>query len=338
MRRPATNPALVLAALLAVAAGAAAAGEAGDWLRRMDRAFHVEDYDGVFSYLRRTGELGEQGDLSSFRIVHKVIDGTEHERLVYLDGAHREIVRVGDRVSCIAEPDDELHAIIGSPSAPYVSRFSPHFGDLGNHYDVRLTGEDRVAGRAAVRLGVVPLDDDRYAYLVWLDRATALPLRSELRDAGGATLEIFQFTALRTGRQVAARDLAPELSDSVVTSHPASAPAAAGPPSPWRARWVPNGFRMTEGVLRRGDAEGHVSTLLFSDGLATVSVFVEAAPPRAAPLAFRRGATAVHTRLTRDPRQRDHLVTVVGEVPSATVQRIAEGIHYDPGPDDGTDG
>ncbi len=294
-----------------------------DWLQRMDQAFRTADYDGVFSYL--------DGELSAFRIVHKVVDGVEHERLVYLDGARREIIRVGDDVSCIAEAGDELHAVIDQlPDGPYARAFSPRLDGLGEHYDVRLKGQDRVAGRTAVRLAITPRDENRYGYRVWLDQDTALLLRSELHDQAGRRLEVFQFTSLRTGDEVAAADASPSAAGLVTSRVP---PASSGPLAPpaWRARWVPSGFRMTDGRGRVDTASRQVSTLLFSDGIATFSVFVEAAPAKApAAAATRRGATSLHTRLARGPERRSHLVTVVGEVPAATARRIAEGIHYAP--------
>lgn len=311
-----------LAAASAVAALGVGAAAPEDWLRRMDEAFRAADYDGVFGYL--------DGELSSFRIVHKVVDGVEHERLVYLDGAPREIIRVGEDVSCVAEAGDELHAVIGQlPDGPYARAFSPRLEGLGEHYDVRLKGQDRVAGRTAVRLAITPRDQNRYGYRVWLDQDTALLLRSESRDQAGRRLEAFQFTSLKTGDAVAAEDARPSATGLVTSRVP---PAATGPLSPpaWRARWVPSGFRMTKG-RGGGTTSRQVSTLLFSDGIATFSVFVETAPARAsAPAASRRGATSLHTRLASGPQRRSHLVTVVGEVPAATAKRIAEGIHYAP--------
>ena len=312
----------LVAASVVVALGVGAAAPE-DWLRRMDEAFRAADYDGVFGYL--------DGELSSFRIVHKVVDGVEHERLVYLDGAPREIIRVGDDVSCVAEEGDELHAAIDQlPDGPYVRAFSPRLQELDEHYDVRLKGQDRVAGRTAVRLAITPRDENRYGYRVWLDQDTALLLRSELHDQTGRRLEAFQFTSLRTGDAVSAEDATPSAAGLVTSRVP---PAATGPlaPSAWRARWVPSGFRMTDGRGHAGTTSRQVSTLLFSDGIATFSVFVETAPARpSAPAAARRGATSLHTRLARGPERRSHLVTVVGEVPAATARRIAEGIHYAP--------
>ena len=319
MRRLRASLALATAAL-ALGVGAAMPE---DWLQRMDQAFRTADYDGVFSYL--------DGELSAFRIVHKVVDGIEHERLVYLDGARREIIRVGDEVSCIAEAGDELHAVIDQlPEGPYARAFSPRLHGLGEHYDVRLKGQDRIAGRTAIRLAITPRDDNRYGYRIWLDQDTALLLRAELHDEVGRRLEVFQFTSLRTGDDVTVADASPSATGLVTSRVP---PAANGPLAPpaWRARWVPSGFRMTDGRGRVGTASRQVSTLLFSDGIATFSVFVETAPARApAAAATRRGATSLHTRLARGPQRRSHLVTVVGEVPAATARRIAEGIHYAP--------
>ena len=69
---------------------------------KMSRAQREQDYSGVFTY-----EYGAQ--LATLRIFHTVNDGVENERLIHLDGEHREILRQGHEVSCV-------HA--GGPQGP----------------------------------------------------------------------------------------------------------------------------------------------------------------------------------------------------------------------------
>ena len=355
--------ALAASTALAGVAGAAQEGSksAADWLHAMDGAFRSLDYDGVFSYYTaeraqltpatppapavgdRTLSFGigirTSARLATYRVVHKVIDGVERERIEHLDGPPREVLRVGNRIVCALPLGHELPALAGGlPAAPYAGVFGRRFEAMSDSYRVGFDGQGRIAGRSAVKLRVAPLDQDRFGYRLWLDEATGLLLRSELHSvaAEAAKLEIFQFTSLRIGDGVATKDLAPAMPNPVLhelthadAGQPAAtaAPDGATVPSHWEAGWVPRGFRMASGngPPRAGGAA--VSTLVYSDGLAAFSVFIEAMPADGAGnVVSRRGATVLLSQ-AKSGIERDHLVTVVGEVPVATARRIAAGVY-----------
>jgi sigma-E factor negative regulatory protein RseB len=111
-----------------------------------------------------------------------------------------------------------------------------------------------------------------------------------------------------------------------------SVPVAAAE-SRWRAQWVPAGFTMAASDIRSTPTLKSVDTMMFSDGLAAFSVFIEDMPPAgAASMVSRRGATVAVTHLVADPQSAHHLITLVGELPTATAQRIAESIQPRPLP------
>ena len=346
---------LVAGALAAVAGAPGMAAEAartpGDWLRKMDTAFHELDYDGVFSHYteenaQHTSVLRSSVDgvagfatrsrttvrLATFRVIHMVVDGVERERIVYLNGPQREILRTGDQVACLLRPGDNLLSLEGAlPSGLYGRVFARDLGDVSKHYEVAFSARNRVAGRPVVTLDVSPHDDDRFGYELWLDEQTGLLLRSELRDAAGSKLEIFEFTTLRIGDQVAVADLEPSNDGALVRhlSTTAESTGTSAPDAAWRPRWVPPGFRMTGADVFRPSNHGTgVNTLRFSDGLAAFSVFIERMPEAGAgSVVSRAGATVALTHRTPGADgDHDHLVTVVGEVPLATARRIAQGV------------
>ena len=349
---------VALAGAVAFAAAAVAAPDTASadrtptqWLEAMEGAFRGLDYDGVFThYASNQDQPAESRDvtggvppgnaasssgfrisakLATFRVVHKVVDGVERERVVHLNGPVREILRTGDEVARILQPGDELLELEGDiPAGPYGRLFARRFDRIGTYYDVAVNGQDRVAGRRAVRLLVHPRDGDRFGYRLWLDEETGLLLRSELRDTDHAHLEIFQFTALRIGDDVDAKDLVPATEGALVRHLSTASTAPAPAPPAWQARWVPPGFELNSADVRRTpDNPRDVSTLVFSDGLATFSVFVEAMPETGAgSVVSRAGATVALTHLASS-QGGDHLVTVVGEVPVATARRIAAGVY-----------
>ena len=296
----------------------------------------------VDSTERREATLGfgvgsrSAAHLATFRVVHKMVDGVEHERIVHLNGPPREIIRVGEKIHCVLQPGDELQNLEGSiPVGPYARVFARRFENMSENYQVRFDGTDRVVARQATRLAVLPHDHDRFGYRLWLDSATGLLLRSELHDFEGASLEIFQFTSLKLGDEVLATDLEPA-KDNVVVRRLTKSPNAESSPDEssrpqWRVRWVPPGFHLTSTDFRRStdDRQG-VNTLVYSDGLAAFSVFIEAMPEAGAgSVISRSGATVVLTHLA-SAGDGDHLVTVVGEVPVGTARRIASGVAQHP--------
>ncbi len=330
---PANLPFLFLSlfglVLLAPLASADAQRTPAQWLDMMNRGFLEASYDGIFSYF-------SGGDLSTLRVVHTVTNGVQRERLVHLNGKPREIIRTGDEVEYILQPGDEILELESSiPSGPFARAFSRAFEDVSDNYTISLHGTDRVANRSAVRLAVVPRDSQRYGFRLWLDRDTGLLLRSELIGLKGNKLEIFQFATLMVGGPISEKDLAPEAGPDSLTSHMSveSAPPAetAGRKVNWQAGWVPAGFTMASSDIRRTPSTSKpVDTLMYSDGLATFSVFVEDMPDSGAnALVSRSGATvAVSDVVNGGPRTTRHLVTVVGEIPTPTAQRIARSIRF----------
>ncbi len=329
---PANLPVLVLAFVGCVLHAGLAAAEPPrtpmQWLDMMNRGFLEVSYDGIFSYF--SGD-----DLSTLRVVHTVTDGVQRERLVHLNGAPREIVRTGDEVECVMRPGDEILALESSiPAGPFARAFSRAFEGVSDHYIMSLHGSDRVADRQAMRLAVMPRDAQRYGFRLWLDEDTGLLLRSELVDTKGKRLEIFQFATLKVGGPISEKDLQPEMSEGSHTSHlslESPAPAITRGKANWQAEWVPDGFTMASWDIRRTPSSSKsVDTLMYSDGLAAFSVFIEDMPDNGGhALVSRSGATVAVSQVVGGGRENTHhLVTVVGEIPTATAQRIAQSIRY----------
>jgi len=303
-----------------------AADSPRQWLDDMNRAFSELSYDGIFSYF--SGQ-----DLASLRVVHMVVDGEQRERLVHLNGAPREIVRRGDEVACIVMPGDALLELEESiPSGPFARAFVRRYDRISENYGLSFFGEDRVADRTAVRVAVTPRDDNRYGYRLWLDKRTRLLLRSELVDAEGRRLEIFQFNQIRFDDEVDAALLEPEGKDGSLVSHLTLATKQPQPVSredlAWEAGWLPDGFSMAAADIRRAPSSlKSINTIMYSDGLAAFSVFVEGMPDSgAASMVSRNGATVAVTHMIRDHQDEPHLVTLVGEIPTPTAQRIARSV------------
>lgn len=281
------------------------------WLEKMSSALKEQNYSGTFTYLRGT-------TFDTVRIVHVVDDGVEMERLFNLNGEEREMYREGDEARCYhADPGDQATEEIVDHSV-YIGPFSAAFSDrvLSTQESYRLSyhGEDRIAGRDAVKLAISPKHNDRYGYRLWLDRDTGLLLQSHLIDRRRVR-EVFQFTELEVGDTVSEAELASAIEGETFSHELAFEAGDIAEKPVWRVNWLPDGFRPVRIVGNR---------LHFSDGLANFSVFVEQADKSSLPeLATTVGGTVVITRRLANGASQ---ITVVGEVPVQTARKVAESV------------
>lgn len=287
-------------------------------LDRMSHSFRELDYHGTFSF--------QQGNSTeSFRLAHAVIDGEEYERLEYLDGEKREIVRQGHHLNCI-HPG---HQLIRLHQQRQNQLGSPEGGGVANFYQFSVTGSGRVAGRDVVNLEVSPRDTHRFGYRLSLDKETGLLLRTELVGSENIVLERFQYVEITIGET-----LAPEQFVDAGFSHranhiePSSTVAVSGSTTGegWTVKWLPAGF--TSAVANLKFVTGDMAT--FTDGLTVFSVFLERdvdskAMQRGVEGSAQKGATMAYSRLLM-LADRPHRITVVGEIPAQTAQQIAQSV------------
>lgn len=298
-------PLCLLSGLLALPAHAS---EVQDWLRRLDEAERQQSFHGTFVYERN-------GSFSTHSVWHRVEqDGSVHERLMQLDGPSQEVLKVNGQAQCVSGAlADQVSEGQSWPARNFDA------AQLGEWYDMRVAGHSRVAGRDAVVLMLSPKDQYRYGFELHLDRETGLPLKSLLLSDKGQLLERFQFTDLETGVPEAA---ALQPGSDCRPVHFKSADAMAD--GAWRSDWLPPGFSLMSAQLRRSEVSDElVAFLMYGDGLARFSVFLEPLQGAVADdVRSQLGPTvAVSRRMTTN--EGDYMVTVVGEIPLGTAERIA---------------
>ena len=275
------------------------------WLDNMSRSQREQDYTGIFTH-----EYGAK--MHSLSIDHRVRDGVEYEQLMNLDGELHKVVRNAHPLSCV-HPGHRLVRFGSQLNA------EPDGCGLSSVYHINITGQERVAGRNAIQLSLIPRDQYRHGYQLALDEQSALLLKSQVLTQNGQVLERFQFTQLTlnpvddSGEQDHAGYQAKH---SQVHSEEGS-----GVVEPiWEVQWVPPGFTST--------ANSSPTSHTYTDGLAVFSVMLQLAP--AAKLEqgegkARQGATIAYTK-TMDIDAKSYLITVVGEVPLETAQRVASSV------------
>jgi sigma-E factor negative regulatory protein RseB len=302
-----------IALALWLAAGPVIADSGEEWLKRMGDALSNASYVGEFI----TESTGRTERLS---IVHRVRDGVVSERLVSLSGNGRELVRENDEV-IVYLPDQKLAIIERRAGRSDLMGSLPQFsGELSTWYKVDYVGrEATIFGPTAV-VAVRPLDGYRFGYRLWIDLDSHMPVRSDLSDAAGRVVERLQFTKLAFDRNIPDSAFEPSLDRSKlrwVRQTPQTDDAA----PVWRAAKVPPGFRLSvNGMQAVAGTTAPVNHMVYSDGLATVSVFIHAPTPGKAPIqgSGRSGVASAFSTVVDG-----HQVTVIGEVPPRTLKYIA---------------
>ncbi|MGH8467818.1 MAG: MucB/RseB C-terminal domain-containing protein [Gammaproteobacteria bacterium] len=293
-------------------------GQARAILAKMANATRAKNYDGTFVSIRGA-------DTASMRIIHKADSRGEHERLIALTGTAKEVIRRNDEVICIFPNERSVMVEKTSQQAFFGTAWSQPIEQAAVLYDFSVLGGDRIAGRPAWVLGIRPKDADRYSYRLWVDTSSSLLLKSQVLDGGGSILEQLLFTALETPAVISESALQASISGEGYTWYRNETPQTSGERNAgWKVGWLPRGFAMTEQQMHDMPKDKKaVKHKVFSDGLATVSVFIEKNEEQAVPVQGYSAFGALNTyRTLADGYQ----ITVVGEVPAATVRQIAVSV------------
>lgn len=288
------------------------------WLDRMSTAVEKLDYEGTFVHLR--GDSTE-----TLHIVHRNEMGRISERIVSLDDVGREIIRQDREIRCIL-PDKRVVLLEQTRDiSPLVSALPSYSEELDPHYNLAVIKSARVAKRPTQVIGIRPKDEFRYGYVLWLDEETAMPLKTQLRGENGEIVEQILFTQFQVLDAIPGSAFESTIDTEGFTwLHPPESEPLKPASVTWRAASLPLGFKLS--VAKQSQIAGGkypVEHLVYSDGLATVSVFIEDPKTDAE---VREGFTRVGSSnaysLTLDGRK----VTAIGEVPRETVRTIATSL------------
>jgi sigma-E factor negative regulatory protein RseB len=311
----ALGAAVAATAALFAAVAQAQSPEALGWLRKIQDATRKLSYTGTFVY-----QNGERAETS--RITHYVDSSGDIEKLEVMDGAPREIVRTRDTVRCYLPEAKVVKVDRRSGERDFPALLPEQVSALAQHYDLSLGEQKRVAGYDCRAVVLKPKDDLRYGYRLYADAASGMLLKVVTVDPAGRDVEQITFTELKLGHVGRDKVKPRHLSGSWKIEDAAAAPATlAG----WSVHPELPGFRKIVELKRRLESKP-VGQMVYSDGIAAVSVFIEPLEGRSPRTGLASmGAINIYTREVAN-----HMVTVVGEAPAGSVQRIAESVEYRP--------
>ncbi len=317
--------------VLGFSAASLALADSGDsqeglnWLTKMVGASSQVNYSGSFVYQH-------SGLSETSRIVHYVNPaGGVFEKLVTLDGPAREVVRSNDQVTCYLPATKTV--LIEQRDARLLPAVLPeNLTGIMESYAVKTGHRDRIAGYECQVVTLEPRDRLRYGRQFCVEVRSGLPLRVRTVNETSEAVESFAFTQLTIGGSfnrdkvkskyaAKSRDWRVDRSALNVTERMVE--------TGWVVNNQPPGFKKLMEVRRSiAGRSGSVAQIVFSDGLAAISVFIESMPKeRPAQTLTHQGAVNIYTRSFAD-----HRVTVLGEAPAATVMQIANSLELKASP------
>lgn len=289
-----------------------------EWLKKMVAASQQLNYEGRLAYVHG-------GEIEVIHVIHGVDDKGEHERLIHLNGTLREVIRTNDQVICILADDESISVEKGRDSRLSPASLLQGLQQAQNQYHFNLVGQERITDRMATRIDVISRDKYRYGYRIWVDAEHGLLLKSVLLNEQQVPIEQLMFTQLTVLDHFPEAKLSVKLPRSLLEQHQSPKQKVVMPiEKNWQIEWAPMGFKKIEHdrhILVEGGQP--VEHIVYSDGLASVSIYVERAIEKneAAQGDSRLGAMSMHRSLRHNEQ-----VTVLGEVPLETVQMIGSSL------------
>lgn len=294
-----------------------------EWLTRLHEASRQRAYMGTLV-------VSAGANMSASRIWH-VCDGNQQmERVDTLTGAPRTTIRRNNEVITFA-PDTKTAWVEKRESLgvfPDLLRTPSNL--IPDHYSVKAVGLERVAGHKADVVEIRPRDDLRFGYRIWSEQKTGLVIKLQTLSGQGDVLEQVAFTELQLDAPVSMDKLAKlmrttrgyEVHRPVLKKTTAEAEG-------WRLKDVVPGFQSMSCHTRESVSGTGGSSLpmqwVFSDGLASVSLFVE---PFSDQQAGEEKASVIGATHSITRRVGAHWLTVLGEVPHKTLQQFAQALEY----------
>lgn len=291
-----------------------------NWLKKMAEAPRQHNYLGIFTYFA-------DNYIEASRIVHRTDHSGEHERIEVLDGPPRIVFRTNDEMKCYLPESKRIYT-----EKRWFRKFFPDllpqpFGNLDENYYIKEVKRERIADHECQVISLIPRDSLRYGYQFWIDIKTGLLLKNAIMD-GGEIIEQFSFAQLEIDGEIQSDLLKPSslmtqnewkitnLLTSVINEGELK----------WQINNLPSGFRKLIEMKRNlTEKSVFVDHIALSDGLATVSVFIEPiaedVPALASGFFTGRGAINIYVRVLEG-----YKITTVGEAPLETIKLIGNSV------------
>jgi sigma-E factor negative regulatory protein RseB len=291
---------------------------ASEWLMRMHRASRLRSYAGTIVVSSNTGGL------ASARIWHACEGEQEVERVESLTGSPRSTFRRNDEVISFL-PDSRV-VRVGKRESPglLLNLFKSTESSIPEFYAARQMGGERVAGFDTDVVQLDAKDQLRFGYRIWAEKKTGLVIKLQTMNADGNVLEQTAFSELQFDVPVSIEKLNRMMAvPEGWRVEKAEAAATSAHSQGWQLKSAVAGFKPVSCYKRPASAPSGTVQWIFSDGLAAVSLFIEAYDRQRH---SREGLFASGATQTLTQRIQDWWLTAVGEVPPQTLKAFAQNL------------
>jgi len=311
-----------LATPLAVNSAPAAreAKSINDWLSRLHEASKRRSYIGTYV-------VSSGGQMQSAKIWY-VCEGTQQiERVESLTGAPRSTFRHNDKVVTFMPEQKVVRSERREASGNFPGLVQSADNQIAEFYKLKAEGVERIAGLESDVVLLIPKDNMRFGYRVWTEQKKGLVVKLQTLDSDGRVLEQAAFSELQLDAPVKLDKLLQmmgkvdgyRVEESALVKTTASAEG-------WRLVAPVAGFKPMS-CYKRPTSGGALADdpmqWVFSDGLASVSLFVE---PFDRQRHIKESAMSMGATHTITRQLGSYWLTAMGEVPMSTLKQFASGL------------
>jgi sigma-E factor negative regulatory protein RseB len=269
----------------------------------------------------------QKGDhFETCRITHHGGGSQELEKIERMDGNPLEITRINDDILVYIPEDKLVKSKAGVQERSFPSLTEDQLTTVGQNYDVYVGNIDRIAGRFATHITLLPKDKLRYRHELWIDQKTGLQIKAQMFTDRNELVEQIMFTEISVGNHVT-EDMTRSIYEDEALAWRMDRGARsqlrnAAAKRLWAVSKPPPGFKQVMELQRKVGATGSRVQLVFSDGFAAVSVFIDSRRNNGFRAGLgREGSLNVYRRVLDD-----QFVTVLGDVPANTVKQIGDSL------------
>ncbi len=286
------------------------------WLEKMSQAMKSLEYQGTVVFV-------QNGRVDTMKYFHTINNGLQKERLLSLNSPMREVIREFGKVSCVFKKSNKIVINHRPVSKSFIVDLPNDFSSLKEIYQFSMQGEESVAMLPTRIISIEAKDKFRYGRSIWIDKQHFLPLKVEVYNLAGKTIEQVVFTNLSVGKKLElpqAETKTEELEIFNIHQEQASALDKAG----FVLEDIPAGFKTVFFTQMASDStKKPVEHLLISDGFSSISIYRES---KSANIQLGLQSVGVVNSFTHNIN--DYQITVMGEVPAHSVQLIAQGVKF----------
>ncbi|WP_076591689.1 MucB/RseB C-terminal domain-containing protein [Herminiimonas arsenitoxidans] len=296
-------------------------------LKKIQSSAQKLNYSGTFVY-----QQGSQ--VRTSRITHIFNGKNELEKLEILDGKPREYIRNNEEIACYVPENKSIRVEKRITKDVFPAILGANPTDLAEHYNLKKGETGRVAGFDCQAIILEPKDNLRYGYKLWAEKSTGLLLKAQTLNEKNEVVEQIAFTQLSIGHIDPSR-----VKPSFPNTHGwrvENAVMSDANLSGWSVKEIPAGFKKIREMKRlitdtapatdnAAPTQREVSQIVYSDGLAAISVFIESGTQSRTEGSMQQGAMNIVGK-----RQGDYWLTVVGEVPATAIKQVSNSIEFKP--------